>query len=596
MNSVVSTTAVSFLTRRASNLTRCGNRTRPRLIQEQNVRFFQSSPRLLDNNNHSWRIAPYPDIPEAYADQQPNKIKMLQETEKVAELESERVKKREHRSKPFRMKKNPFDSSNRPIAEVKIHEVGKRSGGLSKPVGWVGAKGKLAKVDPPDDISATLNKMLKGEFELIGQNFKLYMAAGAKLRRFLAARKLPNEGRTLKKAWDQLEFDMRQKHKEAQQDAESDGNLFDKLEVETNIQKDIRKQFHAKVELAEWKAVDFEDRITAWSYIIGKSAFDYAALKMVLAEVREESFKENFRPRTLFDFGSGVGTAYWAVNEMFGKLNEAVFVDESVQMQSIAKTILMKGKSQDRALPAGHFFRREMTKDHKLKYDIVTCAFTLSEIPSERERWTIVTELWMKTAGYLVIVDSGSNAGFQAVAEARNLLTSLSKLTPEAAAKAMRIDQAPDSGADPNSLRGHLFAPCPHEKPCPRYENDTIPCNFKARYTNFNVDAIPKQLRDMRFTDNFSYVVFKKGETEPTNQFEWHRLVREPIINKKSVICQLCTQRGALEETYVHKMGNTDLYFYCKKAVLGQKMKVDLKYKDEAESASDDSPSDENDL
>ena len=52
--------------------------------------------------------------------------------------------------------------------------------------------------------------------------------------------------------------------------------------------------------------------------------------------------------------------------EMFGKMNEAVFVDSSNQMQSIAKTILMKGKSQDRALPGGHFFRKHMPQDHKV--------------------------------------------------------------------------------------------------------------------------------------------------------------------------------------------------------------------------------------
>ena len=58
----------------------------------------------------------------------------------------------------------------------------------------------------------------------------------------------------------------------------------------------------------------------------------------------------------------------------------------------------------------------------QVKYDLVTCAFTLSDIPTESERMELVTELWMKTGQYLVIVEGGSNAGFQCVAEARNLL------------------------------------------------------------------------------------------------------------------------------------------------------------------------------
>jgi len=508
----------------------------------------------------------------------------------MEELEAEKEKKRAHKSKPFRIKKNPFDSSNRPVAHFKVHKAGVKSGGLSQPVGWTGAKGKLVRIDPPEHISATLNKMLSGEFESVGRQLDQYLASGAKLRRFLAARQLPKEGRYLKKAWDQLEFEVRKKHDPARLEAESDGTLFDRLEVETKIQRETTKQFENRVERSEWHPVDFDDRVTAWSYLVGKSAFDYAAMKSVLAEIREESFKDNFRPRTLFDFGSGVGTSYWAVTEMFGKLNEAVFVDQSNQMQSMAKTILMKGKSQDRALPSGHFFRMQMPKDHKLKYDIVSCAFTLSEIRSEKERWKVVTELWMKTAGYLVIIDAGSNAGFQVVAEARNLLATLSKLTPEAAAAAMRLADAPDSGVDPESLRGHLFAPCPHEKPCPRYEDDTVPCNFRARYSNFDVDALPKSLRQMIFTDNFSYVVFKKGETQPLKTSEWHRLVESPIVNGKSIICRLCTQRGRLEETHVHKTADRDLHMYCKKAVLGQKLLVDLEYKDqEVEAPSDQS-------
>ena len=66
---------------------------------------------------------------------------------------------------------------------------------------------------------------------------------------------------------------------------------------------------------------------------------------------------------------------------MFGYLDEAVFIDTSSQMHSLAKRILMKGKTESKNLPGGRFFRHQMSKDHKLKYDLVTCAFTLSEIP-----------------------------------------------------------------------------------------------------------------------------------------------------------------------------------------------------------------------
>jgi len=537
------------------------------------------------NCHRPWRVAPYPDIPDAYADQNESKV-----TEE--DFQGDKLEKKLRKHKVFRIKKKPFDSSNRPDASFKVHEAGlKAPGGLETPTGWVHTKGKLSIIEPPTHISATIDKMLKGEFHDVGTNLQQHLAAGVKLRHYLGARKLPQEDRDLKNAWEHLEQDARERLEEAKLMAEKNGTLFDRIEVETKIQKDIRKAFERKVGAFEWEGVDFEDKVTAWSYFLVKSAFDYAAIKMVLAEIKEESAhlaeqEGVYKPRTLFDFGSGVGTSYWAVNEMFGYLDEAVFIDTSSQMHSLAKRILMKGKTESKNLPGGRFFRHQMSKDHKLKYDLVTCAFTLSEIPAERERLALITELWMKTQDYLIIVDHGSNAGFQVVAEARNLLNTLSKMTPAEAIKALRMNEdRPELGADPE-MSGHLFAPCPHEKPCPRYEQDTIPCNFRARYKNFDLDKIPRSLKSMIYNDTFSYVVFKKGERSPTNR-EWHRLVNDPIINSKCAICQLCTERGRLEESYSHKEVDKSFFLYSKKAVLGQRFHVNLTYKD----SKSDSPS-----
>jgi hypothetical protein len=35
----------------------------------------------------------------------------------------------------------------------------------------------------------------------------------------------------------------------------------------------------------------------------------------------------SWRPRTLFDFGSGAATGYWAATEVFGKFNEVSNLD-----------------------------------------------------------------------------------------------------------------------------------------------------------------------------------------------------------------------------------------------------------------------------
>lgn len=49
----------------------------------------------------------------------------------------------------------------------------------------------------------------------------------------------------------------------------------------------------------------------------------------------------------------------------------------------------------------------------QLKYDIVVSAFSLFELPHLRARLETVLSLWNKTQGYLVLVENGTNAGFQ---------------------------------------------------------------------------------------------------------------------------------------------------------------------------------------
>lgn len=46
-------------------------------------------------------------------------------------------------------------------------------------------------------------------------------------------------------------------------------------------------------------------------------------------------------------------------------------------------------------------------------YDIVVSAYTLFELPSKQARLETILTLWQKTRKYLVIVERGTNPGFQ---------------------------------------------------------------------------------------------------------------------------------------------------------------------------------------
>ena len=92
--------------------------------------------------------------------------------------------------------------------------------------------------------------------------------------------------------------------------AEEAGYLFDELEAETAIQKEIQKTFDSKIGKSSWVPIDY-DKTAAWVYLLGKASFDYAALTLILGEIRARTATQNFRPRTMLDFGSGVGSCTW---------------------------------------------------------------------------------------------------------------------------------------------------------------------------------------------------------------------------------------------------------------------------------------------
>ena len=78
-----------------------------------------------------------------------------------------------------------------------------------------------------------------------------------------------------------------------------------------NFQETVKKKF--KEELLQrsnrWKEVIY-DTEAAWSYFLGtKTAFDYAVIQTILSEIQKRH--KTFEPKTLLDFGSGIGSVTW---------------------------------------------------------------------------------------------------------------------------------------------------------------------------------------------------------------------------------------------------------------------------------------------
>merc|ERR1719270_390139 len=98
------------------------------------------------------------------------------------------------------------------------------------------------------------------------------------------------------------------------------------------------------------------------SYFVGtKAAYDYACLKTILSEIKRREKK--FHPKTLLDFGSGLGTVTWAVKDTFGDMYEVFNVDSSRHMNDFSRMIINKSK-EDNDLPPGYSYRFNLPREN----------------------------------------------------------------------------------------------------------------------------------------------------------------------------------------------------------------------------------------
>ncbi|KAI8426902.1 hypothetical protein MSG28_014572 [Choristoneura fumiferana] len=288
-----------------------------------------------------------------------------------------------------------------------------------------------------------------------------------------------------------------------------------------------------KANVYRWGNISY-DKATCLQYLMSRSAPEYAVLVRLLDEIRKKY--PDYKPRSFFDFGSGVGTGTWAINKYWKEdIFEYFCVDTSQNMHDLARLILCQGKDNVTMPLKGYFQRQFLPASTDLKYNIVLSAFSLFEQPNMRSRLEIIQKLWKKTEDFLIIIEQGSNAGFQVVNEAREFVLNLPK----------------------GKHNGFAFSPCPNDNVCPRYLEHKTPCNFLMKY-----ETLPYPSKSDVAAELFSYVILKKG-IRPSDDPQWPRIVRAPIVRSGHTICRLCTKQGELKEVIFSKSKFDQTTYRC---------------------------------
>lgn len=294
------------------------------------------------------------------------------------------------------------------------------------------------------------------------------------------------------------------------------------------------KLFNAlKKNVYHWANIEY-DKTTCLQYLMSRAAPEYAILIRVLDEIYR--MYPNYKPRSFFDFGSGIGSGTWAVNNFWkNHIYEYFCVDTSAHMHDLARLILCSGKDNVTMPLKGYFQRQFLPASTELKYSIVLSAFSLFELPDMKSRLETIQKLWNKTEDYLIIIEQGTFAGFTVVNEAREFVLNLK---------------------DSNNM-GYAFSPCPNDNVCPRYLEQKTPCNFMMKYESLK---FPSKVEI--FADVFSYVILKKG-TRPSDDPQWPRVVRAPIVRSGHTVCRLCTAQGELKEMIFSKSKFDQTTYRC---------------------------------
>ncbi|CAB3365078.1 Hypothetical predicted protein [Cloeon dipterum] len=192
-----------------------------------------------------------------------------------------------------------------------------------------------------------------------------------------------------------------------------DKNVSNLQTIGVKLAKQLQGRFDpAKAtERRKWKKIEYS-KSTCLSYMLSRMPAEYSAVDRAFTEISKWS--PNFIPKTIFDFGSGVGSVPWAAISRWGKkLDEIFCIDSSPHMIELAELLLKGADANGQFFIPKTYFKQLMSPNPNRKFDLVVSAHTLFEFPTMDSRLDCYLNLWRKTNNYFVLVEQGTTEGFK---------------------------------------------------------------------------------------------------------------------------------------------------------------------------------------
>ncbi|KAL1202758.1 hypothetical protein V5N11_031386 [Cardamine amara subsp. amara] len=279
------------------------------------------------------------------------------------------------------------------------------------------------------------------------------------------------------------------------------------------------------VETKRWKiqtvygdsGLEYRDGETA-AYIASRMPAVFSVCFRVFTEIRRRL--PDFTPTKVLDFGAGTGSGFWAVKEVWPKSVEKVNIVEPSQSMQRAGRNLIQGLKD---LPLIHGYtsllalnkviNKEIDKENERKHDLVIASYVLGEIPSLKDRITVVRQLWELTDDLLVLVEPGTPHGANIISQMRSHVLWMEERKLRKLEKKIKKGEV---GKEVLNLKSgaHIVAPCPHDGKCP-LENTGKYCHFVQRLERTMSQRSYKRTKGVPLRgfedEKFCFVVFRRG-------------------------------------------------------------------------------------
>lgn len=123
---------------------------------------------------------------------------------------------------------------------------------------------------------------------------------GKKLYQYLNGRHPPTEKEVKEEKMNEIIKSLESDKRYNSSIPEEDEKIEQSIRTRASIL--IKKNFY------NWMPMQY-DKYQSLLYMLGRGAQDYAIIYRILSEIQTRD--KEFKPKTLFDFGSGIGTVSW---------------------------------------------------------------------------------------------------------------------------------------------------------------------------------------------------------------------------------------------------------------------------------------------